>query len=240
MKIIITESQLNKIITEARGISKEDYDPKNYRGDNGMSDRLNLVSPKKADGSGVYKSSAQQMRPDAANAFEEMEMAYYNETGKIFGSRNFSDGFRAYTGPFRKSTGEGYGQYDIVDWDYFKETGDFKKRPSGLDDTSKPEDRHDVAEPGTSYHGWGIAADIHGEPQKWMKGPSKLGMETRSHDFGWWWGEVPTEKHHFQFRKKDYDKAKLKKITNDSLLDRPFKINHKPYIGAQKYYDDNL
>jgi len=70
-------------------------------------------------------------------------------------------------------------------------------------------------------------------------GTSKLGMETRSHDFGWWWGEVPTEKHHFQFRKKDYDKAKLKKLTNDNISNTPFKINYKPYGGTQKYYDNN-
>lgn len=237
MKILITERQLQKIITESRGSSKEDYLPSKYSGDNGVPEKLNLLSPKKADGSGIYKSIAQKMRPDAAKAFEEMEKAYYGETGNIFTSKNFTDGFRQYSNA--RGGYKGHGQFDIVDWDYFEETGDFKKRPKNEKDDSKPEDRFDVAEPGTSYHGWGIAADIHGEPQKWMMGPSKLGMETRSHDFGWWWGEVPSEKHHFQFRKKDYDKAKLKKLTNDTLSNKPFKINYKPYMGTQKYYDNN-
>jgi len=189
--------KLKNILLEARGETREDYDPANYTGTNGIADKISLRNPVKADGSGDYKSPLQQLRPDAAKAFEEMESAYYAETGNIFGSA-FSDGWRPYTV-----------QYRIVDWDYFERKGIFKKIDTSTEPLP-PEKRYKVAEPGTSNHGWGIAIDIHKEPQKWMKGPSKHGMGNRGEDFGWWWGEVTSEPHHFKFKPELYKSVKSK------------------------------
>lgn len=248
MKILITERQLRTIIKEARGDSKEDYDPENYNGINGVPEKLDLVNPKKADG-GEYRSSAQRMRPDAAESFEEMEMAYYDETGETFTSANFTDGFRPYSNA--TTTSKGYGQFDIVDWDYFEETGDFKKRPKNKNDDSDPANRFDVAEPGTSNHGWGIAMDIAGKPQEWMHGESKIGLERRSEDFGWWWGENRTEPHHFKFKPELKAKAdelliKLLKDTKTNMeycevfLDLNDKFSKKIKDLSQEYLLRNL
>jgi hypothetical protein len=213
LKDILFEGDLSMNPPAARGKSKEDYDPNNYTGDNGIADKLNLTNPKKADGSGTYRGNL-KFRPDAAKAFEEMELEYYKETNSIFG-RDWTDGFRPYTSA--KPGFTGYGQYYIVDWEHFEKTGRFKKRPRDPENPTDPNKRYDVAEPGTSNHGDGIAMDIHGKSRSWMHGPSKLGNERRSDDFGWWWGENKTEPHHFKFLQGLYKKSKVKRDNAEEL-----------------------
>jgi len=104
-----------------------------------------------------------------------------------------------------------------MDWEHFEKTGRFKKRPRDPENPTDPNKRYDVAEPGTSNHGDGIAMDIHGKSRSWMHGPSKLGNERRSDDFGWWWGENKTEPHHFKFLQGLYKKSKVKRDNAEEL-----------------------
>ena len=207
LKDILLEGEVSMNPPAPRGRSKEDYDPSNYTGDNGIASKLNLTNPKKADGSGTYRG-LRSFRPDATTAFEEMEAAYYEETNSIFG-KDWTDGFRPYT--TARAGSKGYGQYDIVDWEHFEKTGRFKKRPLDPQNPNDPNKRFDVAEPGTSNHGDGIAMDIHGKSRAWMHGPSLFGNERRSDDFGWWWGENKREPHHFKFLPDLYKTSKAKR-----------------------------
>lgn len=67
-----------------------------------------------------------------------------------------------------------------------------------------------AAHPGTSNHGWGIAADL-GYPLQTKGTPQRNWLLTNGPRYGWHWGEVPNELWHFTFRgltaaaQKEYD-----------------------------------
>ncbi len=79
-------------------------------------------------------------------------------------------------------------QYDIVDWDLYECEGIWKTTHTVMGDVA------DVAEPGTSDHGLGLAIDIDanrpGEAQEWIRKNGEA--------FGWV-RNVPSEQWHFKF-----------------------------------------
>ena len=105
----------------------------------------------------------------AADDFDKMEDEYIRQTGKKF---SLTDAYRTYDE-----------QWDIFDFGYCQKTGLFRK----VDD---PETQ--VAPPGTSNHGLGMAVDL-GPPEarEWIK--------KNGDTWDWHWGEVPSEPWHFTY-----------------------------------------
>ena len=205
-------------------------DPLEWTGTNGIPEQNDLVHPDRGDGKGKYSAATRKLRRDAAAALGRADLEYFQETGRIF-KPYWTDGFRTYQR-----------QYEIVDWDHLKSTGDYRKTGSG--------GKTPVAQPGTSNHGTGIAIDIGGRhhpkgsdatpeeirssipkdpkeqlPNEWLHGPSKLGLERRSEDFGWWWGEAPSENWHFKFL------PELKKKADRIRLERKQEERHQRWQG---------
>ena len=108
----------------------------------------------------------------AADDFDKMEDEYIRQTGEKF---SLSDAYRTYDE-----------QWDIFDFGYCQKTGLFRK----VDD---PETQ--VAPPGTSNHGWGMAVDL---------GPTKARewIKKNGGTWDWHWGEVPSEPWHFTYNFK--------------------------------------
>ena len=74
-------------------------------------------------------------------------------------------------------------QCRIFDFDHYEKTG--KRRKKGTSGTP-------VARPGTSNHGWGRAIDVSPKKvQDWIR--------NNGTEYGWCWGEVPSEPWHFTF-----------------------------------------
>ena len=105
----------------------------------------------------------------AADDFDKMEDEYFSQTGKKF---NLSDAYRTYDE-----------QWDIFDFDHCQKTGLFRK-------VDEPETQ--VAPPGTSNHGLGMAVDLGPtEAREWIK--------KNGGTWDWWHGEVPSEPWHFTY-----------------------------------------
>ena len=101
-----------------------------------------------------------------------MEDEYIRQTGKKF---NLTDAYRTYDE-----------QWDIFDFGYCQKTGLFRK----VDYLETQ-----VAPPGTSNHGWGMAVDL---------GPTKARewIKKNGGTWDWHWGEVPSEPWHFTYNFK--------------------------------------
>jgi len=195
MKIIITESQLNKILVEVGGSGDEEkkptpktreyWDPDNPNcvgclTDNGR--KTNIVRVKSGKKSGGKLS----LTSDSAPYYEKM-VDRMNADGLYF---NTAHGYRPYNR-----------QFGLVDWDKYEDSvktidvlpiKNVKKE--GIWKT-KADDA--VAVPGTSNHGLGYAVDVDYKPptdaQNWVRKNGEV--------YGWYWGEVESEDWHFTFHK---------------------------------------
>ena len=105
----------------------------------------------------------------AADDFDKMEDEYIRQTGEKF---SLSDAYRTYDE-----------QWDIFDFGYCQKTGLFRK----VDYLETQ-----VAPPGTSNHGWGMAVDL---------GPTKARewIKKNGGTWDWHWGEAPSEDWHFTY-----------------------------------------
>jgi LAS superfamily LD-carboxypeptidase LdcB len=199
MKILITESQLQKILLEVEEgdpvksgekknptpKTKEYWDPDNpncvgCRTDNGRLSNIVTVKSGKKNGSKIPLTS------DSAPYYEKM-VERMNADGLYFKS---ASGYRAYET-----------QFEIVDWNKYEDsvknvnlTTDREVKELG---TWKTKNNDAVAVPGSSNHGLGYAVDVDykgpTDAQNWVRKNGKV--------YGWYWGEVKTELWHFTFHK---------------------------------------
>jgi hypothetical protein len=117
----------------------------------------------------LKRHSNHKLSIKAADDFDKMEDKYFSETGKKF---ILTDSYRDYDG-----------QWKLFDFDHCQKTGLFRK----VEDLETQ-----VAPPGTSNHGWGMAVDLGPtEARDWIR--------TNGSTWDWWWGEVPSESWHFTY-----------------------------------------
>lgn len=203
MKILITESQLKKILLEVEEgdpvksgekktptpKTKDYWDPDNPNcigclTDNGRKSNIVKVKSGKKNGSKIPLTS------DSAPYYEKM-VERMNADGLYFKSAH---GYRPYIN-----------QFNLVDWNRYEDSvatknvlelkNDFSKyKKPGIWKT-KNDDA--VAVPGNSNHGLGYAVDVDykgpTDAQNWVRKNGKV--------YGWYWGEVESEDWHFTFHK---------------------------------------
>ena len=126
------------------------------------------ASQLKSIGNGLYLS------PSAADAYLAMKTASF-EDGLKDSDWDISDAYRTYDE-----------QSDIFDWDLYNRTGKKAKIKSNGSTAA--------AYPGTSNHGFGLAIDISGKSQDWIR--------KNGEPFGWSWDEGKSvgEPWHFRYK----------------------------------------
>ncbi len=199
MKILITESQLQKILLEVEEgdpiksgekktptlKSKEYWDPNNpncvgCRTDNGRKTNIVKVKSGKKNGSKIPLTS------DSAPYYEKM-VERMNADGLYFRSAH---GYRPYIN-----------QFNLVDWNVYEDSVKNENlttyREAKTLGTWKTKKNDAVAVPGSSNHGLGYAVDVD------YKGPTDAQNWVRKNGevYGWYWGEVESEDWHFTFHK---------------------------------------
>ena len=205
MKILITESQLQKILLEVEEgdpvksgekktptpKTKEYWDPNNPNcigclTDNGR--RTDIVKVKSGKKSGGKIS----LTSDSAPYYEKM-VDRMNADGLFFKS---ASGYRPYKT-----------QFDLVDWATYEDSvktvdvlpiKQIKKIGTWQTKSNVQGKPAKVAVPGTSNHGKGHAVDVDGctgceysDAQNWVRKNGEV--------YGWYWGEVKSENWHFTF-----------------------------------------
>lgn len=155
---------------------------------NGIENKLDLTTVKTPQTTNTIKLSKK-----AAASFERM---YADMPENIQNTIYITDGFRTYET-----------QYDIVDWNHWKSTGEYRKKT----DSGETPDVV-VSEPGTSNHGFGNAIDIG--PYKGKDNPADW-IKENGVAYGWLWctkdggeGEKSNEPWHFIYNEtKDTKKG---------------------------------
>ena len=205
MKIVITESQLEKILLEVEEgdpvksgekktptpKTKEYWDPYNpncvgCRTDNGRLSNIVTVKSGKKNGSKIPLTS------DSAPYYEKM-VERMNADGLYFKSAH---GYRPYINQFK-----------LVDWNVYEDSvktinnlpiNKIKKLGTWQTKSDVQGKPAKVAVPGTSNHGKGHAVDVDGctgceysDAQNWVRKNGEV--------YGWYWGEVKSENWHFTF-----------------------------------------
>jgi len=208
MKILITESQLKKILLEVEEGDPDDekkptpktkdyWDPNNPNcigclTDNGR--RTDIVKVK----SGKKSGSKISLTSDSAPYYEKM-VDRMNADDLFFKS---ASGYRLYEK-----------QFELVDWNAYEDSvktvdvlpiNKIKKIGTWQTKSDVQGKPAKVAVPGTSNHGKGHAVDVDGctgceysDAQNWVRKNGEV--------YGWYWGEVESENWHFTFNPSTID-----------------------------------